>query len=148
MTFVIRFNSGLFNEGAFAVPLNEATRYETLKEAEDDVAWLDDVNCVLDLSKLPEDFQVHESHCCVDHGCKYGDDDCPVVSGQIKQLYDCEDCVNEGARIGFTRDLVNAVRELVNLQEKYPAEFEQIPAVFKTRILALAQPLFNYTKSQ
>lgn len=35
---------------------------------------------------------VHETHCCVFHGCKYGDDDCPVVTRKASQVYDCEDC--------------------------------------------------------
>lgn len=35
---------------------------------------------------------VHESHCCVLHGCKYGDDDCPVANRQTKQDYPCETC--------------------------------------------------------
>ncbi len=34
----------------------------------------------------------HKSHCCVRHGCKYGEPDCPVASGEIEQLYDCEEC--------------------------------------------------------
>lgn len=38
---------------------------------------------------------VHASHCCLDHGCKYGDDNCPVVSGRVTQLYKCEDCTSE-----------------------------------------------------
>ena len=35
---------------------------------------------------------VHASHCCKWHGCKYGDDDCPVVNGEVEQLYLCEYC--------------------------------------------------------
>jgi hypothetical protein len=35
---------------------------------------------------------VHASHCCKRHGCKYGDKDCPVVSGSVKQDYPCEWC--------------------------------------------------------
>ena len=35
---------------------------------------------------------VHESHCCIEHGCKYGDVDCPVVLKLIKQTKGCEDC--------------------------------------------------------
>ena len=35
---------------------------------------------------------VHKSHCCKWHGCKYGDKDCPIVNGEEKQLYLCEDC--------------------------------------------------------
>lgn len=40
----------------------------------------------------PKYLGVHETHCCVLHGCKYGNDDCPVVNGQIKQTYQCEGC--------------------------------------------------------
>ncbi|MGR5366994.1 hypothetical protein [Photobacterium damselae] len=36
--------------------------------------------------------QVHASHCCLSHGCKYGDKNCPVTTGAIKQLYPCEEC--------------------------------------------------------
>lgn len=44
-------------------------------------------------SSIPEsDWSVHESHCCVDHGCKYGADDCPVVAKLIIQKYPCEQC--------------------------------------------------------
>lgn len=35
---------------------------------------------------------VHETHCCSEHGCKYGDIDCPVETGLIKQRYKCEFC--------------------------------------------------------
>lgn len=38
------------------------------------------------------EFGVHETHCCVKHGCKYGDKDCPVVLEQIVQAYRCQDC--------------------------------------------------------
>jgi len=38
---------------------------------------------------------VHAAHCCKDHGCKYGDSDCPVANGITKQLYPCEDCESE-----------------------------------------------------
>lgn len=35
---------------------------------------------------------VHQGHCCKGHGCKYGDFDCPVVSGVANQFYPCEQC--------------------------------------------------------
>jgi len=36
---------------------------------------------------------VHTEHCCIVHGCKYGEDDtCPVTTGQKPQSYPCEDC--------------------------------------------------------
>ena len=41
---------------------------------------------------------VHASHCCILHGCKYGDDDCPVEKGRVKQEYTCEYCDQEGIK--------------------------------------------------
>lgn len=35
---------------------------------------------------------VHIHHCCVIHGCKYGDPSCPVVLKKKDQAYTCEDC--------------------------------------------------------
>ena len=35
---------------------------------------------------------VHRTHCCIKHGCKYGDDDCPVENGSVTQEYQCQDC--------------------------------------------------------
>ena len=49
-------------------------------------------------SNLPkEQWGVHRTHCCSQHGCKYNNKDCPVVSGDIKQDYPCEDCHDEQA---------------------------------------------------
>ena len=35
---------------------------------------------------------VHTSHCCIHHGCKYGDKDCTVVEGLAPQEGPCEQC--------------------------------------------------------
>lgn len=36
---------------------------------------------------------VHTEHCCIDHGCKYGEDEtCTVVQKIAKQSYPCEMC--------------------------------------------------------
>jgi hypothetical protein len=35
---------------------------------------------------------VHVTHCCHRHGCKYGDNDCPVAWGTEKQASRCEYC--------------------------------------------------------
>lgn len=40
--------------------------------------------------------EAHQTHCCWLHGCKYGDDDCPVVTGELKQECACEDCGDDG----------------------------------------------------
>jgi hypothetical protein len=41
---------------------------------------------------MANNYGVHQSHCCYVHGCKYGDNDCPVVSGEVGQSYTCESC--------------------------------------------------------
>jgi len=38
-----------------------------------------------------EKYGIHETHCCLLHGCKYGNEDCPVVNKIIVQEYLCED---------------------------------------------------------
>jgi hypothetical protein len=35
---------------------------------------------------------VHTSHCCLEHGCKYDDPNCPVAKGEQKQEGPCETC--------------------------------------------------------
>lgn len=81
MTYVIKFDNGSYNQGnGHEVRLVEATRYETHQEAEAKTAELCGVLKIMNVA-------VHETHCCVDHGCKYGDHDCPVASGEVEQKY-------------------------------------------------------------
>ena len=37
-----------------------------------------------------ENWGVHIRHCCLKHGCKYSDPECPVELGLAKQDYGCE----------------------------------------------------------
>ena len=37
----------------------------------------------------------HSGHCCRRHGCKYGDEDCPVENDSEKQEFPCESCTSE-----------------------------------------------------
>ena len=37
-----------------------------------------------------------KTHCCSLHGCKYCDDNCPVVNREVEQSYICEDCDHHG----------------------------------------------------
>lgn len=41
---------------------------------------------------------VHTEHCCVIHGCKYGEDDyyCTVVTRKKPQSFCCEKCAEDG----------------------------------------------------
>ena len=46
----------------------------------------------ISLFKLHDKNGVHRGHCCIHHGCKYGDEDCVVANGIQPQDYDCEEC--------------------------------------------------------
>ena len=40
-----------------------------------------------------DDIGVHATHCCIIHGCKYGEyDTCPVCLAEVKQERLCEFC--------------------------------------------------------
>lgn len=39
-----------------------------------------------------DDRCVHTEHCCKIHGCKYGNDNCPVMTEQKDQSFLCETC--------------------------------------------------------
>lgn len=55
---------------------------------------------------------VHEGHCCVEHGCKYGDYDCPVELGLTFQDKPCEACLNlyyEGYSEDVLRDRLESL---------------------------------------
>ena len=41
---------------------------------------------------------VHTEHCCLKHGCKYRDANCPVELGIQEQSHPCEDCSYDLAR--------------------------------------------------
>lgn len=58
-------------------------------------------------------YAVHASHCCANHGCKYGNEECPVVSGKIQQLYPCEDCQNED--LEFEYEARHILKDTVSL---------------------------------
>lgn len=68
---------------------------------------------------------VHKGHCCVKHGCKYGEPDCPVVNQVVEQSYTCEDCSDEG--IKSVADLitlkdVDKVKEMFNHYDRATGE--------------------------
>lgn len=46
------------------------------------------------MNDLDREKAVHAGHCCVSHGCKYGEEDCPVEHGKVKQYHPCEECEN------------------------------------------------------
>lgn len=109
MHYVIKFDDGSYNEGrGNEVRLQEATRYDTIEEAEAVAQRLMGVAQIMNVA-------VHESHCCEYHGCKYGDKDCPVASSEVKQLYPCEECREEDPKDAAVRELVRLVQDAVDL---------------------------------
>lgn len=43
--------------------------------------------------KVPKNrWGAHIRHCCILHGCAYGNKDCPVKNGLVKQENLCENC--------------------------------------------------------
>lgn len=37
-------------------------------------------------------YMTHIAHCCLQHGCKYGDNNCPVFTKKAIQSHPCRDC--------------------------------------------------------
>ena len=46
----------------------------------------------LDSDNIGKEKDVHTEHCCAVHGCKYGNDTCPVESNDKVQSFLCERC--------------------------------------------------------
>lgn len=72
--------------------------------------------------KSPKD--VHTEHCCLKHGCKYGDNDCTVVLGFKKQSYPCEWCYEDQEAI--LENIRNEARQFSILLYKKKAAIEAI----------------------
>lgn len=62
-------------------------------------------------------YGVHISHCCYIHGCKYGDKDCPVESGEVAQKYRCYDCTEENEP--YTLEEIKLLRETKSYRPNY-----------------------------
>jgi hypothetical protein len=61
---------------------------------------------------MTNDIGVHAAHCCKWHGCKYGDLDCPVVSGEVKQEYLCEDCYEDLENEVYYKQVLKVIEEI------------------------------------
>lgn len=84
---------------------------------------------------------VHKTHCCSEHGCKYGDEFYPVFNGTVEQEYPCEECkphmLNDGReepflRFGSSLDGVDdAIMELLRLSELDYDSFLEVKEVIE-----------------
>jgi len=65
-----------------------------------------------------DEYGVHAAHCCSKHGCKYGDDNCPVCDGTIEQKYPCIDCYDDNPlEPPLERDVIGGV--VVNSNKEF-----------------------------
>ena len=76
-----------------------------------------------------EKWGVHETHCCVLHGCKYGDDDCPVVNKLTKQKYICEQCEEDGISEVEDIDMIFDAVETLQNHTQYYIPTSDLPAL-------------------
>lgn len=77
----------------------------------------------------------HIGHCCIIHGCKYGDEDCPVVNGETVQQYTCEYCVD---------DDINSVED-IQLLLKWIDKLHRVP---KEKALTYAGAYIDWAKTE
>lgn len=77
-----------------------------------------------EVSKKQRDaFGSHPSHCCEQHGCKYGDDeDCPVFTSQVEQTGYCPFCVNVDDAKAKIAKLEKEIEWSLNIQKRLGVE--------------------------
>jgi len=69
---------------------------------------------------------VHTEHCCLKHGCKYGDDDCTVTTKRAAQSFRCEYCYDDEQE--FKNEAMGALEGnyLKELIEEYENKLEKL----------------------
>ena len=87
-----------------------------------------------------ERWGVHETHCCVVHGCKYGDSNCPIELGLTKQRFCCEMCEEDENELEHFMGDKHHRGMLVDSIEKYQENFTSEE---KQRIINLAEKFKN-----
>ena len=65
-----------------------------------------------------DNYGAHPTHCCKWHGCKYGDPNCPVVLGIVKQVYLCEDCDDYLEQEDYYRWVVKTIDEIKEFKKE------------------------------
>jgi hypothetical protein len=64
------------------------------------------------LKRIPDDpcrHGIHYEHCCIEHGCKYGDNNCPIWVGKQRQARPCQDCSTTDI---FSHPIIPPIEEL------------------------------------
>lgn len=66
----------------------------------------------------PSPSGAHAGHCCILHGCKYGDIQCPVLNGSAEQEGPCEYCCEDAEQWGTTpAEILKKGQERLNSSE-------------------------------
>jgi len=50
------------------------------------------IRSIKNTSISTSEWDLHRQQCCREHGCKFGNDDCPVVVGILMQNQKCDKC--------------------------------------------------------
>ena len=95
---------------------------------------------------------VHERHCCIFHGCKYGDEDCPVALAGTKQDNVCELCSGweaEDNSIVVYNDLADCHNEY-NMQNNITTADEFIinDGSYKTQFLSALRNIMHHSNDE
>lgn len=67
---------------------------------------------------MTTNYGAHPTHCCKWHGCKYGDPNCPVVAGEVKQLYLCDYCYDDLDDECYHRDKLEIIGEIKEFKKE------------------------------
>jgi hypothetical protein len=84
----------IYPDGSVMVYKNNLVKVDTINLSRNDIMHIRNLRLPVKIFEPgPEsEKDVHTEHCCVDHGCKYGNEDCPVVKETKRQSHACEHC--------------------------------------------------------
>lgn len=90
-------NFNIIKSEAWETYINESKPFDEsqIKEMRDFLTMVDESMNEAKCDIPKEQWGVHITHCCNEHGCKYGDKGCPVELGLAKAKYLCEDCLDD-----------------------------------------------------
>lgn len=66
----------------------------------------------------------HITHCCINHGCKYAQYDCPVFNGRLKQESPCELCDEVGQWVSPKDKKIERLEATIE-QQRLELEFKE-----------------------
>lgn len=79
---------------------------------------------------MSNQYGAHPSHCCVHHGCKYGDKECPVYDGTVVQEYACQDCPEQIPTSSMTKEAyLKAASKYLPYLKSNPPKLDMVDVV-------------------